>query len=296
MARQVGILHKIGREGGESFFYSRRGGFQSRQPAVGMGARVLKESEFENTRRNASEFRTSAIVAGNMVRGIEDQFPGFLKGNVKADLTKVIRKLSERDTIHNWGEREVPFDDMKKVQDELNRHSVSPVPDWVTNLIYNHFVYDPSNSYMDVGPDFYIPKDYLDLMSSIGAQGMALFSNILNIRSQSAYSPYYPTPDSGISYYLRSPGWDSYTLQEWESEPLSSGGIGKTDFVPSNMSGNYGGYICMMIPWKIIGNRAYEINKYRWGGYFPVPIGTVTPTRNAKSSIGGIFGKLLNMK
>lgn len=142
MAKQYGI-HKLGgKVDGQSYYYSKNGGFVSRKINIGMSNRVKTAKEYANTRLINAEFGAAGSLAGTIVSPVSQRWRFILNPIATGMLVKVIKAAMMQDTESPWGERVVPLAEMAGIQDYFNRLSKNQVPEEVksglqANLKFN---------------------------------------------------------------------------------------------------------------------------------------------------------------
>ena len=202
MAKQKGLAKFAGKIDDQSFYYSKNGGYQSRKINPGMSARVKTAAEYENTRKNNSEFGGAGACGGAIVRGISQRYRFILSPKATGMLVKAIKKVMVADTSSPWGTRIVQLADMPAVQDVLNQMSKNNFPDEVKSFIENKIKYQTSDTSIHCANDFFISAELAQEFSAKGATGLhiALYSYQVDTPQPKADGKGYEIP---VSYSFR---------------------------------------------------------------------------------------------
>lgn len=105
MPKQEGNFKMKGKMNGQSFFYTKNGGYQVRNINPNMSERVKTEAAFTNTRKCAAEFGAAAKSASQMVGAIVNRWRYMLVPDAVAKITKIIYDFMTDDTTSPWGQR-----------------------------------------------------------------------------------------------------------------------------------------------------------------------------------------------
>lgn len=145
MAKQKSIFKIKGVVDGQSFFYSKLGGYQLRKINPNMSDRVKTEPAFENTRLAAQEFKGAASTASAIVRGVTSRWRFFSTPKLVGDLTKFIVAQNPLDPSHPWGQRTLTLDVLDNVQQYYNSRQKVQMPAFIQDYFDRKVTYTVSN-------------------------------------------------------------------------------------------------------------------------------------------------------
>lgn len=169
MAKQYGI-HKLGgKVDGQSYYYSKNGGFVSRKINIGMSNRVKTAKEYANTRLINAEFGAAGSLAGTIVSPVSQRWRFILNPIATGMLVKVIKAAMMQDTASAWGERVVPLAEMAGIQDYFNRLSKNQVPEEVKSGLQNSLQYTTSTNALMLGEAIQMTADTAQQLTDKGA-------------------------------------------------------------------------------------------------------------------------------
>lgn len=169
MAKQYGI-HKIGgKVDGQSYYYSKNGGFVSRKINPGMSARVKEGKEYANTRLNNAEFGAAGSLAGAMVGTVSQRWRYILNSKATGLLVKEIKAAMMQDQDGEWGKRTIPLATMAGIQDAYNRFSKNEIPAEIKQAMENDFVFLAASNTLQVGSPVFISSDTVQQLTDKGA-------------------------------------------------------------------------------------------------------------------------------
>lgn len=261
MAKQRGLAKFAGKIDDQSFYYSKNGGYQSRKINPGMSARVKTAAEYENTRKNNSEFGGSGACAGAIVRGISQRYRFILTPVATGMLVKALKKVMVADTTSPWGARKVLLADMPAVQDVLNQMSKNNIPDEVKSAIMTCMTWDAANEMVNStdGPE--LSTELVEELKAKGADGV-----VINLYSYQVDAPQ-PEAD-GKGYAI--PVVRSIRLSDIENEvdftidttgTLLSAANVKTNIAPTNAAEHFGGILAILLPYKKVSGKKYTLQE-----------------------------------
>lgn len=150
MAKQKSIFKIKGVVDGQSFFYSKLGGYQLRKINPNMSERVKTEPAFANTRLAAQEFKGAASTASAIVRGVTSRWRFFTTPKLVGDLTKYIIAQNPVDTSHPWGQRSLPQSVMANVQNYYNSRQKNRMPSFIQDYFDRKVTYDSSTVHLNL--------------------------------------------------------------------------------------------------------------------------------------------------
>lgn len=150
MAKQKSIFKIKGVVDGQSFFYSKLGGYQLRKINPNMSDRVKTEPAFENTRLAAQEFKGAASTASAIVRGVTSRWRFFSTPKLVGDLTKYIIAQNPVDTSHPWGQRTLTQNVMANVQNYYNSRQKVQMPSFIQDYFDRNVTYVPSTDHLNL--------------------------------------------------------------------------------------------------------------------------------------------------
>lgn len=150
MAKQKSIFKIKGVVDGQSFFYSKLGGYQLRKINPNMSERVKTEPAFANTRLAAQEFKGAASTASAIVRGVTSRWRFFSTPKLVGDLTKYIIAQNPSDPSHPWGQRTLTQNVMANVQNYYNARQKVQMPSFIQDYFFYRVGYDVSTSHLSL--------------------------------------------------------------------------------------------------------------------------------------------------
>lgn len=146
MAKQKSIFKIKGVVDGQSFFYSKLGGYQLRKINPNMSDRVKTEPAFANTRLAAQEFKGAASTASAIVRGVTSRWRFFSTPKLVGDLTKYIIAQNHVDRSHPWGQRALTQNVMANVQNYYNSRQKVQMPSFIQQYFDSTVINEPATS------------------------------------------------------------------------------------------------------------------------------------------------------
>lgn len=150
MAKQKSIFKIKGVVDGQSFFYSKLGGYQLRKINPNMSDRVKTEPAFENTRLAAQEFKGAASTASAIVRGVTSRWRFFTTPKLVGDLTKYIIAQNPIDESHPWGQRSLIQNVMANVQNYYNARQKVQMPSFIQDYFDRKVTYDSNTQHLNL--------------------------------------------------------------------------------------------------------------------------------------------------
>lgn len=150
MAKQKSIFKIKGVVDGQSFFYSKLGGYQLRKINPNMSDRVKTEPAFENTRLAAQEFKGAASTASAIVRGVTSRWRFFTTPKLVGDLTKYIIAQLPSDPSHPWGQRVLTQNVLANVQNYYNSRQKIQMPSFIQDYFDRKVTYVPSTDHLNL--------------------------------------------------------------------------------------------------------------------------------------------------
>lgn len=169
MAKQYGI-HKLGgKVDGQSYYYSKNGGFVSRKINIGMSNRVKTAKEYANTRLINAEFGAAGSLAGSIVSPVSQRWRFILNPIATGMLVKVIKAAMMQDTASPWGERVVPLAEMAGIQDYFNRLSKNQVPEEIKSGLQTHLQFNSTTNTLGIDSDIDMSADTAQQLTDKGA-------------------------------------------------------------------------------------------------------------------------------
>lgn len=146
MAKQKSIFKIKGVVDGQSFFYSKLGGYQLRKINPNMSDRVKTEPAFANTRLAAQEFKGAASTASAIVRGVTSRWRFFSTPKLVGDLTKFIIAQLPSDPSHPWGQRVLTQNVLGNVQNYYNSRQKVQMPSFIQQYFDKKVTYSATGS------------------------------------------------------------------------------------------------------------------------------------------------------
>lgn len=159
MAKQKSIFKIKGVVDGQSFFYSKLGGYQLRKINPNMSDRVKTEPAFANTRLAAQEFKGAASTASAIVRGVTSRWRFFSTPKLVGDLTKFLIAQNPLDTSHPWGQRSLTQDVMGNVQNYYNARQKVQMPSFIQQYFDQKVTYDSSTEHLVLSSQLVMTED-----------------------------------------------------------------------------------------------------------------------------------------
>ena len=169
MAQQKSIFKIKGVVDGQSFFYSKLGGYQLRKINPNMSDRVKTEPAFENTRLAAQEFKGAASTASAIVRGVTSRWRFFTTPKLVGDLTKFIIAQNPLDTSHPWGQRTLTQDLMANVQNYYNSRQKVQMPSFIQEYFDKKVTYEASTEHLVLSQQLVMSEEDQQLLMLKGA-------------------------------------------------------------------------------------------------------------------------------
>lgn len=159
MAKQKSIFKIKGVVDGQSFFYSKLGGYQLRKINPNMSDRVKTEPAFANTRLAAQEFKGAASTASAIVRGVTSRWRFFSTPKLVGDLTKFLIAQNPLDTSHPWGQRSLTQDVMGNVQNYYNSRQKVQMPSFIQQYFDQKVTYEASTEHLVLASQLVMTED-----------------------------------------------------------------------------------------------------------------------------------------
>lgn len=261
MAKQYG-LHKLGgKVDGQSYYYSKNGGFVSRKVNPGMSERVKTGKEYANTRKNNSEFGAAGALAGAIISPISLRWRFILDPISTGKMVKEIKKLMNNDTEHGWGQRLIPDADFVVIQDKFNSFSKNEIPMEILSTLKDNLQYNSTTKNVITGDGATFTTDTVEQLREQGVDGV--ISRIFGMRVTA------PTlTDDGSGY--EEPKIDLVELDVMESNVNLNledpGRIIADDSAPLNFSiindgSHIAGLLVVLLPYKNVGNSSYTLQE-----------------------------------
>lgn len=169
MAKQKSIFKIKGVVDGQSFFYSKLGGYQLRKINPNMSERVKTEPAFANTRLAASEFKGAASTASAIVRGVTSRWRFFSTPKLVGDLTKFIIAQNPSDPSHPWGQRTLTQNVMVYVQNYYNSRQKVQMPSFIQDYFDRNVTYEISTQHLNMSTALTITLDDQQKLLALGA-------------------------------------------------------------------------------------------------------------------------------
>ena len=169
MAKQKSIFKIKGVVDGQSFFYSKLGGYQLRKINPNMSERVKTEPAFENTRLAAQEFKGAASTASAIVRGVTSRWRFFSTPKLVGDLTKYLIAQNPSDPSHPWGQRTLTQNVMENVQNYYNSRQKVQMPSFIQQYFDEKVSYQANNSQLVLSTALTMTLDDQQYLLSQGA-------------------------------------------------------------------------------------------------------------------------------
>lgn len=137
MPIQKSIFKVKGKMEGQSFFYSKNGGYQLRSINPNMSETVKTDPRFTLTRKYASAFGFGAQMAAAILKTIPMRWRFLYRGNMLARLTRSYNYYFKAQ-MGLWGQTAQPWSSFKTsiMRDFNNQNKVAP-PAWVTYFCDN---------------------------------------------------------------------------------------------------------------------------------------------------------------
>lgn len=169
MAKQKSIFKIKGKVDGQSFFYSKLGGYQMRKINPNMSMRVKQEAAFRNTMLAAQEFNMAASTAGAIVRGVTSRWRFFRTPKLMADLTKFMIAQNPIDITHPWGQRSLNVNVMANVQNYYNSRQKNRMPSFIQDYFDRKVTYDSSTVHLNLSTPLIMTLDDQQKLLAQGA-------------------------------------------------------------------------------------------------------------------------------
>lgn len=135
MAKQYG-LHKLGgKVDGQSYYYSKNGGYVSRKVNPGMSERVKTGKEYANTRKNNSEFGMCGDFAGALIRPISQRWRFILDSIATGKMVKEVKNLLTLDAAGTWGQRTITIAAHSFIMSKFNSFSKNALPQYLIDSL-----------------------------------------------------------------------------------------------------------------------------------------------------------------
>lgn len=277
MAKQYGI-HKIGgKVDGQSYYYSKNGGFVSRKINPGMSARVKEGKEYANTRLNNAEFGAAGSLAGAMVGTVSQRWRYILDSIATGKLVKVIKAAMMQDTTNPWGQRTVPLAEMAGIQEAYNRFSKNDVPQEILDKLSSNFIYDANTKALSLQGDTEMSLDTAEELLAKGADYISVktfFFSILN----PAISADGKTYESVQTLLVPVPSLTGSTHVPVEEDALLiNGGVLENAPAFINDETHFGGMLVVVTPERKVGDKYYTLQELCSACYVAAQEGTVEP-------------------
>lgn len=159
MAKQKSIIKIKGVVDGQSFFYSKLGGYQLRKINPNMSDRVKTEPAFANTRLAAQEFKGAASTASAIVRGVTSRWRFFSTPKLVGDLTKFLIAQNPLDPSHPWGQRTLTQNVMANVQNYYNARQKVQMPSFIQQYFDQKVTYEASTEHLVLASQLIMTED-----------------------------------------------------------------------------------------------------------------------------------------
>ena len=172
MAKQESIYKIRGKVEGQSYFYSKNGGYQFRKINPTMSERVKTEDAFVNTRKNAIEFGAAGGLASAIVRGIQERYRFITTPKMVGELTKIIYNNMRADTSNIWGRRQLIPSLRPLVQNRFNDLLKNRMPEEISSWIRSSVLWDASLDIITITDNLQTSLDLENRLIDAGATGI----------------------------------------------------------------------------------------------------------------------------
>lgn len=271
MAKQYG-LHKIGgKVDGQSYYYSKNGGFVSRKVNPGMSERVKTGKEYANTRKNNSEFGMCGDFAGALIRPITQRWRFILDSIATGKMVKELKHLLSLDNASPWGQRLIKANAHMNIFSKFNSLSKNELPAYLRLSLIDSIIQDTeTNQITFSGFDESMSTEEKNFFLSQGANylsvqyyGIRVLTPTYNVQQNTyseAYSEIIPLFNANVSKDI--------TIAE--NIPVSS-----AEHVPSTMSlisddEQIAGVLVVFLPGRKVGGEVSILQELCSARLFPV--------------------------
>lgn len=255
MPKQEGNFKMKGKMNGQSFYYSKNGGYQVRNINPNMSERVKTEAAFTNTRKCAAEFGAAAKAASQMVGAIVNRWRYILRPDAIGQITIRIYVVMRTDPTSPWGQRVIPSDqDADFLQQYYNTFSKNPFPQQLYNDLYRYNWVDESQipGVLTTQQAITIDADTETYLLNQGANAVQLI-----MYSFSSGLPQI----SGGEYYINQMVTENIPITRTPIVQINgegghivmSTGTFETWTSLNNSTSHLGGVLVLMLPMKIVG-------------------------------------------
>ena len=258
MPKQEGTFKIRGKLNGQSYFYTKNGGYQLRNINPNMSERVKTEESFTNTRKCAAEFGACAKSAAEMVGAVANRWRYMLAPDSVAIMTKKIYEEMLLDSVSAWGQRQITtIDQVRLIQNKYNALSKNPFPSDLSLKISSSIVFDNTNipGRIIVNNDIVTDKSFEDYYISKGANAVQLiflsFHAGVPKFTDGAYSIASAVTENipiSMTPIARLDGSGGHTLVEASQA--------NSFVVPQNTQNGAGGLLVLLLPMKIVGGTS----------------------------------------
>lgn len=174
MPIQKSIFKVKGKMEGQSFFYSKNGGYQIRSINPNMSETVKTDPRFQLTRKYASAFGFGAQMAAAILKTIPMRWRFLYRGNMLARLTKSYNYYFKAQA-GLFGNLTQPWSSFKTsiMRDFNNQNKVAP-PAWVTYFCDNFITENITDNQLLVERPWVVQRSQVEDWILQGATGVAV--------------------------------------------------------------------------------------------------------------------------
>lgn len=277
MAKQYGI-HKLGgKVDGQSYYYSKNGGFVSRKINIGMSNRVKTAKEYANTRLINAEFGAAGNLSGTIISPVSQRWRFILNPIATGMLVKAIKAAMMQDTANPWGERVVPLAEMAGIQDYFNRLSKNQVPEDVKALFTDSVIYDANSRITAFEGSPSLSDDEINQLLDKGATHFTTKVFAFNVTKPfiGADGKTYEKSHSLMVDISASIGVTHGAVAP-EISVMESGTLTNSPAL-LNEETHLGGVLVVFLPERKVGNEYYTLQELCSAYWCPAVAGTVEP-------------------
>lgn len=259
MAKQSGIHQLNGKLGKVSYYrqkYVEDG--LARTINEGMSARVKTAPEYENTRKNASEFGSAGSTSGAMVRPLTQRWRYILDPFTTGKLNADIVRLLKNDTTGEWGQRQLDGATWQaQAVDALNKYVKL---DYISNFAYGEATYTKDSGSVKFGGEWDVTSQTSQAIKARGAEGV--------VYQFYGWGALASTFNSSTQQYSKAASFITPLLDSVDIE------IGEDSIIPLadlssfddtlNIFGNSAGVFGLLVvtlPYKVINNTKYTLQE-----------------------------------
>lgn len=250
MPKQRSLIKITGVADGQSFFYTKNGGYQMRAINPTMSERVKTEEAFQNTRKCSTEFSVCGAMASAILRVLLDRWRFILTPKPTGTLTATIYKYLRASSSGPWGQRTLELQYLPYIQNEFNMLSKNEIPVFIRQWLHNNVVWDDVNDQVVIASQLKTTADLEQEYIAKGATGLRVNLYVLGCTTpffSTSMGKYFP-PQSKFYQIPTFP--QAVDITGTQEHILAITSQTPSEIVPQNATGQIAGMLVVFLPYK----------------------------------------------